>query len=60
MEFLFSLVEARMEERTPTAEVSAAKALCNYENKPRLVLITKKLLLLARSARTSFELYLIG
>ena len=57
---LMTRMQARTVEQTLNAKVFVADVLYNYENKAELVPITKKLLCLARSARPSHELYLIG
>ena len=49
-------MQARSGEWTLNANAFAADALRNFENKPELVLITKKLVCLARSAIASYGL----
>ena len=57
---LMTSMQARSGEWTLNANAFAADALCNFENKPELVLITKKFPCLARSARASYGLSLTG
>jgi hypothetical protein len=49
----------RTEEWTLNAKAFVVDAICDYENGLKHVLITKKLLYLARSAKASYKVYLI-
>jgi hypothetical protein len=56
---MMTSIKARIEERTLNGKAFLVDALRDCENRPERVMITKKLLCLARSTRTSYELYLI-